>query len=286
MNFFLRILFIIGLAFVSHYIDQLGLASRWEFILLRVIDFCLFALSVNVIYNIILYYYRKGKKMSGTKRDNITTAFKNIYYLILGLGFVVFALRLAGIDIRTLFTSLSIVAAAIAIVFKDFISPVIAGFFIAFSRELNIDDYVQLGAHKGKVINMSLSKLSLLNEDDDLIVLPNDKVYQSELVNFTRGNVRKVSINFEISSMFEGGIEELENNLVNVLKEYHEVIEADSFNLKIVDIHKDWLELKFQYVLTQVDRLLEREIRKKTVRQVVNYLREKGKPNADLKSDE
>jgi hypothetical protein len=63
------------------------------------------------------------------------------------------------------------------------------------------------------------------------------------------------------------------------LAEYHDLIEPDSFNLKILNIHKDYLDLKFQYILTRVDRVIEKEIRKKTVRQVVNYLRSESNKN-------
>lgn len=273
MNFFLKLIFLIGSIMGSHYLSQYEFPIKFTNLISRTIDFIIFAFSINLIFHIILFYYRRRKKMPGNKKDNITTALENIYLIVLFMGFVFFALRLIGIDINSLFTSLSIVAAAIAIVFKDFLSPVIAGFLIAFSRELNIDDYIQVGDHKGRVIDLSLSKLSLLSDDDDLIVLPNDTVYSSEVINFTRGNVRKVSINFDLSSSFSGSVDELEERLIEVLKEYHDVIEEDSFNLKIINIHKDSLDLKFQYVLTKVDRLIEREIRKKTVRQVVNYLR-------------
>lgn len=279
MNFFFKLLFLVGAILGSHYLGQYDLPVRITNLIGRTMDFVIFAFSVNLIFHMILFYYRRRKKMSSDKKDNITTAFENVYLIILFMGFVFFALRLVGIDINSLFTSLSIVAAAIAIVFKDFLSPIIAGFLIAFSRELNIDDYIQVGDHKGRVIDLSLSKLSLLSEDDDLIVLPNDTVYSGELINFTRGNVRKVSINFDLSPSFAGSLEELEEKLIEVLSEYHDLIEPDSFNLKILNIHKDSLDLKFQYILTKVDRTIEKEIRKKTVRQVVNYLRLESKKN-------
>jgi small-conductance mechanosensitive channel len=263
MNFFLKLLLLIGAILGSHHFGQYDLPARITNLIGRTMDFVIFAFSVNLIFHIILFYYRRRKKMSNDKKDNITTAFENVYLILLFMGFVFFALRLLGIDINSLFTSLSIVAAAIAIVFKDFLSPIIAGFLIAFSRELNIDDYIQVGDHKGRVIDLSLSKLSLLSEDDDLIVLPNDTVYSGELINYTRGNVRKVSINFDLSPAFAGSLEELEDKLIGVLAEYHDLIEPDSFNLKILNIHKDYLDLKFQYILTRVDRVIEKEIRKK-----------------------
>jgi hypothetical protein len=69
-------------------------------------------------------------------------------------------------------------------------------------------------------------------------------------------------------------IEALEKELIDALEDYHESIEQDSFRLKIVEIKKDSLDLKFQYTLKQINRELEREIRKKTVRRVVNHIRQ------------
>jgi small-conductance mechanosensitive channel len=179
-----------------------------------------------------------------------------------------------GIDFKSLLTSLSIVAAAIAIISKEYVSGIISGIIISFSKEINIDDYVKINEHKGKIIDINLTKISLLNEDDDIIYIPNDKVYMSEIINYTKKEIKKVSIDFELGIKYHTTIEQLERNLADSLRDFHQYIEPDSFNVKIVDVHHEYLSLKFQYKLKEINRDVERLIRKKTIRLIANSIKE------------
>jgi small-conductance mechanosensitive channel len=164
------------------------------------------------------------------------------------------------------------VAAAIAIVSKDFVSPVIGGLIVAISKDLSIGDVVRIGDHRGKIVDLSLTKIALLNEDNDRIYIPNDKAYLSEIVNYSRGDLHRVSIPFELDPGSVGTVEELEANLIKALIPYNDEIVQDSFTLRIVEIRKDSIALKFQYTLDRIDPDLEKEIKRRTVRRVLNYI--------------
>ena len=113
-----------------------------------------------------------------------------------------------------------------------------------------------------------------MNDDDDIIYIPNDKVYMSEIINYTKREIKKVSIDFELNLNYLTTIESLEKNLSESLKSFHQFIEPESFNIKIVDVHHDYLTLKFQYKLNEVNRDIERIIRKKTIRLIENSLKQ------------
>jgi len=112
-----------------------------------------------------------------------------------------------------------------------------------------------------------------MNDDDDIIYIPNDKVYTAEVINYTKKEIRKISIDFELPLPNNISIEELEKNLEESLKEYSKYIEPNSFNIKIVDLHHEYLSLKFQCKLTEVNRDVEKMIRKHAVRYIANLLR-------------
>ncbi|MCI4647731.1 mechanosensitive ion channel family protein [Phaeodactylibacter sp.] len=238
-----------------------------------VMGFIVFALSASLAVAILSYLYRRNKKLPSSKNDNVLLGLRNIYYIVLTGAAMITILGFWNIDLKTLFTTLSIVAAAIAIISKDYVSEIISGIIISFSREVTIDDYVKIGEHKGKIIDINLTKIALLNEDDDVIFIPNNKVFTSEIVNYTRREIKKVSIEFEVLTAAIETVEELESDLIRSIQEYEAHIEPQSYNLKVVDIRKDSVSLKFQYILREINRELEREIRRKTVRRVVNYIK-------------
>lgn len=247
----------------------------WAGYVSLVTGFIVFALSASLAVAILSFLYRSNKKLPPSKNDNVLLGLRNIYYILLTGAAIVTLLGFWSIDLKTLFTSLSIVAAAIAIISKDYVSEIISGIIISFSREVTIDDYVKIGEHKGKIIDINFTKIALLNEDDDVIFLPNNKVFSSEIVNYTRREIKKVSIEFEVLVSSVQSMEALEADLIRSVEEYKAHILPESYNLKVVDIRKDSLSLKFQYILQEINRELEREIRRKTVRRVIDYIKPK-----------
>ena len=269
----LKILSIVLLSVIWTNYHYDGIPEPWAGGLNDLVGFLLFAISFNLVIAVLLTFYRKHKKMQPDEQDNLTKGVNNIYYLILVFAFIGFCLGLWGIDFKSLFTSLSIFAAAIAIISKEYITPVLAGIIIAFSKNISIGDYVSIGEYRGKVIDLSISKIALMDEDDDVIYIPNDKAYSSEIVNFTRGDVRRISITFELDPNFKGSVDGLEENLIRSLDEYQDCIVPSSFQLRILKIEREAISFKFQYTLHNTDRELDKEIKKKTIRKVLNYLK-------------
>jgi small-conductance mechanosensitive channel len=223
---------------------------------------------------VLAYFYRKRKHYSKRQNDNLIAGLNNIYYLLVSGGVLASLLLFLGFDLFTFFTSLSIFAAALAILSKDYISNVVSGTLIAFSDEINIGDTVQIGGKKGKVTDITLSKFILLNDDDDFVILPNSTVFSNEIINYTRREIRKTSIDFEIDIKHMKNVEELEDELIASLTGFHQLIRPESYRLKIVEIKKDFVSLKFQYVLDKPDRELERDIRRATIRRVLQIILE------------
>lgn len=247
------------------------------------ISFVIFALTASVLVSTLAWLYRRRENIPAGKADNVIIGLNNIYYLILVGAAMMTILGYWGIDFKTLFTTLSIVAAAIAIISKDYIAEIISGIIISFSGEVAIDDYIRIGDQKGKVIDINFTKIALLNEDDDVIFIPNAKFFSSEIVNYTKREIKKVNIEFEVLIQNIKTVEELEADLIHAISDYEIHIERGSYNLRIVEIRKDSLSLKFQYdFLREINRELEREIRRKTARRIVNYVKQNlGQPKGE-----
>ena len=237
------------------------------------LGFGIFALSANLILVMLSWGYRRRKQLPYNQPDNVVLGLENLYYLLVSGAVIVLVLAFMGVEPGNLFTTLSLVAAAIAIVSKDYISEIISGMIISFSSAVSIGDYIKIGDNKGKIIDLNLTKTVFLNDDDDIMYIPNTMVFNSEIVNYTRKQIKRVSIEFEVDLKAIKNIEALEADLIGTVKDYHEHIQPGSFTLKIGDIKKDSVSLKFLYILKQVNRELEQDIRRKTVRRVVNYVK-------------
>ncbi len=243
----------------------------------RVIDIIIgylsFLLIIGFIKTSLFYVHRRRKKIATTARDNITSGIQNIYWLITTTVTLFTILSLMGVDVFGVLQSLSIIAAAIAILSKDYISNIISGMLIAFSNDISLGDYIKVGQNKGRVIDMSLTMFSLLTDDDDVAIIPNNMVYTLDVINFTKKELKKTSIDFEVTLTAIEGVQQIEEDLIEVLLEYKDDIKENSYNLRVDSIKKDLLECKFQYILNAPNRDLEKQIRKKVIRRVVQIIK-------------
>lgn len=230
-------------------------------------------LFLNISFTGVKWLYqRQQKEKRAGKPDNVIIGLRNIFIIFSALSVIISIFGFFGIDVKTLFTTLSIVAAAIAIITKDFIIDLIVGIYMGFSRDYEIGDYVRIGSVRGKLIEIGLFKVKVLNDDDDVVFFSNAKVYASEVVNYTQRDIRLMSVDFEIDILRIKSIEGLERDLIRSLTGFREYIEPNSYALKIVDVKKDSLDLKFQYRLRELDQDMHKSIRRKTIRQVFSSI--------------
>jgi small-conductance mechanosensitive channel len=230
-----------------------------------------------VLNGITYIYSLRYKSSTALKKDNFLVGLKNTFTILSVIATFLALFGILGIDPKTLFTTLSIVAAAIAIITKDFITEMNIGVINSFSNKLEIDDYVKAGNQKGKIVDIGLQKITMLNDDDDLVYIPNTLFYNNELINYTKRDFGRMSVDFEIKIEYVENLDQLEIDLMEGLSEYASFIVPNSYAIKVEACTYQYLDLKFQYTLKDMDRDLQRNIRKRTLRQVINIIAEKAR---------
>lgn len=236
------------------------------------IKFLAFIIALDILNDLLKYFYRRRIGLKAGQHDNITLGLNNIYLLLVLGSSIVTITAYFGLNPRELFTSLSIVAAAIAIISRDYIVDIISGMFIAFSKEVVIDDYIKIGDHTGKIVDIGINKTALLNDDDDVVYLPNHKFIMNDIINYSRRTIRRTILELEVKLSHLQSLEDLEQAVNDLLKEFNQYIAAESFRLKVIHIYEEHLQLKIQYDLTVADRNIEKTIRKAVLRGLVNKI--------------
>lgn len=249
--------------------NELGLVA---FQLKIVINFLEFAITTSLLTELAILYYQRKERLEPGHNNNVVAGIRNLYLLILAGAVVSYALALAGIDWATLFTTVSIVAAAIALLTKEYIAEIVSGLLISFSRFVEIGDTVKIGELRGKVTDLTLSKTALLTDDDEVIYVPNTKVWNSEVINYSELEHRRSSVEFELDVNHLESVDLLEKDLTEILKGFTEYVDFNSIVLRTLTIKKDAVQFKFQYQLNIGDRELERTIRRKINRRIVDFI--------------
>ena len=240
-----------------------------------VLAFVIFYIAINFFSNAAKYFYSKKNNIPLNKKNNVHFGIENIANFTVGAGLFIMFLSIFGINPSELITSLTIVAAAFAILTKEYIVDFLSGVYLSFSNTFEINDFVKIDNQKGKIVEIGMMKVKILNDDDDIVIIPNSKVYYSEIINYTKRDVRLMTVDFQIALKYIDSIEQLEKEIISSLKSFSAYIEPKSYNLKVVEMKMDYLEVKFQYTLILVDMDLQRKIRKKTIREVFNFISSK-----------
>ena len=213
----------------------------------------------------IAFYRPQG----GVKKDNFTTGISQIARVVYSLLFLLLIMSLFSISAKEALTTLSLLAAALVLITKDYISNLINGMYLTFARIVNIGDTVKIADSKGKIIDITLSNVHLLNEDDDIVYIPNNNVFASQIINYTRRELKKSSIDFELNVDFIDQLERLEREIIFALKDQQELIQRESMVLKVNSIKHDYCAFKFQYILNDP---LNKEHDNRIRRQVIAYV--------------
>jgi small-conductance mechanosensitive channel len=217
---------------------------------------------VSVMRLVIIYWYIRKHRFKNNIKDNFILGINRIVSILNTLFFVIAFITLLAIDPKDFIFSVSIVAAALAVTFKDYIANMINGLIIMFSDRLSLGDHIRIGEHDGKIQDITLINMILQNEDSDMVIIPNSLAFSSVIINQSKQNIKKLSIEFDMS--IENGYtpEYLEKHLNRVISGYSENVVAGGLTVKTIAINKDVVIFKVMVLLKHYDKLKEREIRR------------------------
>jgi len=220
------------------------------------------SLVISMLRLVVIYWYIKKHKFKSNIKDNFILGINRIVS-ILNTVFIALALTsFLSIKPQELIFSVSIVAAALAVTFKDYIANMINGLIIMFSDRLSLGDHIRIGEHEGKILDITLINMILQNEDSDMVIIPNSVAFSSVIVNQSKQNTKKLSIEFDMALDNGYTPEYLENHLNKIIEKYTDNVMPGGLTVKTISINKDVVIFKVMILLKRYDKIKEREIRR------------------------
>jgi small conductance mechanosensitive channel len=160
------------------------------------------------------------------KRMIVSTA-KN---LVIFLG-VLFALSQLGISLGPLLAGLGIAGFIVGFAMQDTLSNFASGMMILIYRPFDVGDFVEGGGVTGRVDRMSLVNTTFRTLDNQVIVVPNNMIWQNVVKNFTAQRRRRVDLTFGIS--YSDDIDKAKAILKNVVDNYDACLDDPEPNIRV-----------------------------------------------------
>ena len=279
-NFAMKLVFLIILeVFYAGNTFLQPILEKYE-ILTHILRALIFLLSANLIISlgriITLRIYLRQRE-DAKIQPNFTIGIDRISTLLNGIVLLISLMLAFGIRPLEFLTSITIVAAAIALLTKEYITNIVNGLIMMFSDQLEIGDKIQIGRHTGFIRDITLINLILKNDTGEIILIPNSMALNSDVVNFSKNNTHQVILDAEIPTKAELQLIQLEKALTAQLEPYSEAVFKDGAQLNVLERKPESLIIRFQFPIKTAEKSTEVKLKKELNQSLLNWTHEHRK---------
>ena len=138
---------------------------------------------------------------------------------------VIVVLGSAGISVSSLIAALSVIGVAFSLAIQGFLSNVFGGIQIVSNHPFNIGDYVEAGGEAGTVREVGLFYTKLDTPDKKLIQIPNSKIANDSIINYSNAKTRRIE--FLVSVSYDEDVDKVRGVLLELLSGHPLVLKEE-----------------------------------------------------------
>lgn len=262
-----------GNTFLQPFLESYSLVANF----IRAVIFFLSANLIISLARIITLRIYLQQRDDSKVQPNFIVGIGRIAALLNGLAVLVSLMLAFGIRPLEFLTSITIVAAAIALLTKEYITNIVNGLIMMFSDQLDIGDKIQIGRHTGFIRDITLINLVLKNDSGEIILIPNTMALTSDVVNYSKNNTHQVIFDVEISVRSEVHLALLEENLTTILGEFKDVTFPEAAQLNVIERKADTVLVRYQFPIKTDEKALEIAIKKEINQALIDWSHEQRK---------
>ncbi len=167
--------------------------------------------------------------------------------VIFAIGLLI-ALSQVGVDLTPILTGFGVAGLVIGFALQDTLSNFASGMMLLIYRPFDEGDFVEAGGVSGKVAHMSLVNTTIKTFDNQVIIVPNSKIWGDIIKNITHERVRRVDMVFGIGysddiALAETVLADIVQSHELVLKNPEAIIKLHTLNTSSVDfIVRPWVK--------------------------------------------
>lgn len=279
-NFVIKLALLIGLEYLYEGSSFTSTYLANNVLIQAILRALIFLLSANLIISlgriVVLKFYLQ-KTDDHKVQPNFMIGIDRISW-ILNVNILLISTMLAfNIKPLEFLTSITIVAAAIALLTKDYITNIVNGLIIMFSEQLEIGDKITVGKNTGFIRDITLVNLVMKAETGEIILIPNNLIFSSDVVNYSKNDSHQVIIDSEIPFHNKLQLHELESDLSKELKPFSERIFVEGAQLTVLERKPESLIVRFQFPIKSGEKEIEKNAKRAINQAIINWSDERRK---------
>lgn len=157
------------------------------------IIYYLFLLMSRLMEMIIKIKIKNAVLQKDRSRQQILPLMKDILKVVIWVfGFVILLGVVFDVNVAALFAGLGIGGVAIAFAAKESLENLIASFMVLVDKPFTIGDWIKIDGTEGVIEKVGFRSSRLRTFDKSLIIIPNRKLIDTKLENFSERGTRRV----------------------------------------------------------------------------------------------
>lgn len=136
------------------------------------------------------------------KRSNIDNAARSflvsLIRIILYIIVIMMSLTLINVPMSSIITVFGAAGLAVSLALQNCLSNLCGGFIILFSKPFVSGDTIEFDGSVGTVKSISILCTKIITADNKTILIPNGKISDAKIINYTASPTRRVDMTFEI----------------------------------------------------------------------------------------
>ncbi len=220
-----------------------GFASK----ILRVVIIVLISIAAqNFVVNIPELFDIMDEKYGGVNKTLVGFLTKIGKALVIVFSAVII-IEEFGYDVTGIITGLGLGGLTFALAAQDIASNFMSGMTILIDKPFSVGDWITVLGMEGIVEEMNFRSCRIRTFDNALITLPNSKISNDSVTNWTKMNLRKTNIIIGlVYSTTKETLQKVCNEIYEKLAEFEE-IKTDSLQVKFDAFNASSLDVKISY---------------------------------------
>ena len=161
------------------------------------------ALVVFVIGLLVIMFIKKTVKKAATKSrsvDNAAASFiTSIVALVAYVVLLIVMIASLGFSTEGIIAALSSVMLAVALGLQNTLASLANGILLIFTKPFQAGDFVDIGGTCGTVKEVKLFCVKIVTGDNLTVVIPNNTVFGSTIINYSKMPLRRIDIVFSVA---------------------------------------------------------------------------------------
>ncbi|MFZ1517447.1 MAG: mechanosensitive ion channel domain-containing protein [Ignavibacteriaceae bacterium] len=141
----------------------------------------------------------------------LTSALKFALYLFV----IIAAVGQLGIETTSFIAALGAAGLAIGLALQGSLANVAAGVMLIIFRQVKVGQFVEGGGVSGTVEKVGIFNTTLVTIDNKVIFIPNSKLINDNIINYSEKNTRRIDLVFSIS--YEDNIDKTKNIIQSLI---------------------------------------------------------------------